>query len=597
MTARLLPLEHMRPDGATLLLALLLGTLPFSPLRAAGQSASVSPPVADTGNTANPTVQKYLVKGTTEVQLGDYEEAILYFETALDPAPNTPVLLDALAGAHHAQGDAATALFYARKAKAHGAERAYYHRRLADLQRQAGQPEAALQTYRDLIARFPADTAAYRALAELQTQMDRLGAALRTYDRLLEHTSPPPISVYQRMLALHQRLENPDGIEQTLRTLLERRPNTPEYRRQLGNHYASTGRAEAALDLLAPLAEQQPGDTALQQRVQTLRRKSGRTADAQASPEDPGNTSALTVDELVRRAESALDDATTPTSGTDSTRFRKAEGLLDRALERAPDHVDALSLRAHLLVKTGRPARAAQVLDRSLEENPRSADRWARAASAHLSAHDYDTAASVAEEGLLLFPGHTPLTRTAAFARLRAGAPDHALDHFRDALARLEDSTPQSTDLAVLTAGMGLAYTRLDRPHDAENAFERALTLAPENPQVLRTFAYSLSLRRTQLDRALDLARRAVDRAPSNALAHDTLGWVYFQRDNPEAAHPHLQRALDADPPSARILEHAGDVAHALGNDASARTYWQKALDRSPDRFSLQQKLGEATTP
>lgn len=584
-----------RARTAVLLLVLLAG-FTFSPLRAVSQNASLAAPTPDTGDTADPTVQKYLIKGTTEVQLGDYEEAILYFETALDQAPNTPVLLDALADAHHTQGDEATALFYARKAQTYGNEKAYYHRRLADLQRQAGQPGAALQTYQDLLDRFPADTAAYRKLAELQAQMDRPNAALHTYQRLVEHT-PPPVSVYRKMLSLHRHLGNPDGIERILRTLLERRPNNPEYRRRLGNHYASTDRPDAALDLLAPLAEQRPNDTALQQRVETLSRKTGRTADARPSPRDSVNLSTLSVDELVRRAASAYDEATAPPARIDSMRLRAAETFVNRALAQAPNHVAALSLRAHLLSEKGAHKQAAEVLDRTLEKNPRSPDRWARAASAHLSAHDYDTAASVAEEGLLLFPGHAPLTRTAAFARLRSGTPDRALEHFQDALARFEDSAAQSNDLAVLTAGIGLAYTHLDRPQDADDALERALSLEPDAPQVLRSYAYSLALRQTQLDRALDLARQAVDRAPSDAFAHDTLGWVYLQRDNPKAAQRHLQRALDTDIPSARILEHAGDVEYALGNDDVAQSYWQQALDQSPNRFSLQQKLDQAPMP
>lgn len=586
----------IRQDRTILFLAILLGSVIFSPLRTTGQGSSLSSPDADTSDAANPTVQKYLLKGTTEAQLGDYEEAILYLETALNQAPNTPTLLDALAEAYHAKGDETTALFYAQKAQTHGSEKAYYHHRLADLQRQAGQPEEALQTYQNLLNRYHADTAAYRALAELQTQMDRPNAALRTYERLLEHTSPPPVPIYRKMLSLHRRLGNSDGIERSLRILLKRRPNNPEYRRRLGNHYASTGQPEAALDLLAPLAEHRPGDTALQRRTDTLRRKTGRKAAVSPSSRDSADPSTFSVAELVERAKSVYDEATTPPGGIDSTRLRTAETLLDRALDRAPKHVEALSLRAHLLTEMGNPAHAAEALDRALEENPRAPDQWARAASAHLSAHNYDTAASVAEEGLLLFPGRASLARTAGFARLHSGTPNRALEHFQDAL-NLQDDSASTSDDAVLLSGRGLAYTHLDRPDDADDALDRALSLTPDHPRVLRHYAYSLALRQAQLDRALDLAHQAVSKTPSNPLAHDILGWVYLQRDNVEVAQEHLQHALEADSPPARILEHAGDVEQALGNAEAAQSYWQKALDRSPNRFSLQQKLDEASTP
>ncbi len=556
--------------------------------------ASLLPPAADTGDTAESAVQKYLVKGTTEAQLGDYEEAILYFETALNRAPHEPALLQALADAHEAFGDYPTALFYARKARTHAPERAYYHRRFAELQRKAGQPEAAVQSYRDLLNRFPDNSAAYRALAELQNALNRPEDALGTYRAYLERTPRAPVSVYRKMLSLYHRIGDAEGIEHTLHTLLDRRPNNREYRRRLGEHYAKTDQTEAALDLLAPLATQHPDDAELQRRVRDLSRETGRTnADRTAAdPVDSIAQSTPPVDQLVRRAEVAYDGATSDAEETDSTALHTAEHLVERVLDRAPRHVPALTLKARIHEQRNESRKVGQLLEQALEENPRTPDRWVRAAAAYNKAHVYDSAASVAEEGLLLFPGHPRLTKTAAFARLRSGAPNRARDHFRQALDLHEDSSSTPQETAVLTAGLGLTYTFLDRSQDAEAAFEKALTLSA-HPTVLRTYAYSLALRRTQLDKALKLARQAVDRSSGDPFCLDTLGWVYFQRGNPKAARRHLRAAVDAAPSSSRLLEHFADVQHAVGNDTMAKKYWKKALHHNPDSASLRKKLDD----
>jgi tetratricopeptide (TPR) repeat protein len=228
------------------------------------------------------------MKGTTEAQLGDYEEAILYLESALDRAPKAPALLQALADAHEAQGDYATALFYVRQARKRGNGHPRYHRRLAELQRQAGQPQDALQTYKDLVARFPEHPSAYRALADLQVTLGRPTAALKTYRTLLEQTAHPSVPVYQRMLTLYRKTGNSRGITETLQTLVERRPNSRTYRRLLGEHYADEDRPKKALDLLAPLADQRPDDAALQRQVRQLFRKTGReTAARPDTPPEP----------------------------------------------------------------------------------------------------------------------------------------------------------------------------------------------------------------------------------------------------------------------------------------------------------------------
>ena len=442
---------------------------------------------ADT--TDDPEVQKHLIRGTTEAQLGDYKEAILYFESALDQAPQAPPLLQALADAYEAQGDVTTALFYARQARTHGPDRSYYYRRLAELQHKAGEPHAALRTYRDLLDRFPDCERAYHALASLQSDIGRPQAALDTYRTLLDRVDRPAVAVHRKILALHRRLGHPQGIETALQALVDRRPNIPRYQRLLGEHYVDTDRPEAALDLLAPLAQQHPQDASLQKLVGRLSRQTGRpvpprstnTAAATRNPAD------LSVEQLVQKAQSAFNEAPSSSAGSDTTRHRRAKDLLQRALDRAPTHLPALSLLARIHREEGNDQSAGHVLERALEDHPRNADRWVRAAAAYLSAHRYRKAASISEEGLLLFPGHYPLARTAAQARLHTGNPKRARTLFQRALDLLTTDTSPPHETAILKAGLGLAYTFLDRPEEADQAFDAARTAAPTHPQVLRS--------------------------------------------------------------------------------------------------------------
>ena len=588
------------PAFAFRALSLVLIGLVGSPVgiaHGASRSAlSQSPASPDTTRTVPRTVQRLLIKGTIQAQLGDPEEAISYFESALTRTPNEPALLQALADAHAAQDDLSTALFYARKARRQGPENAYYHRRLAELQHRAGERQAAVQTYKALLERFPDERAAYRGLATLQAEMGQPRAALATYDSLLTRGARSPTSIYQEMLPLYRRVGNTNGVERALRALVAHRPNNRHYRRLLGELYADAGRTNAALDLLAPLAEQQPDNDELQRLVQGLTTKTGAPT-SESAPTPPGteaDRSTLPVSKLVRRAQAALDRAPTD---PDPSALRSAEAALRDALDRAPRNVPALRLQARLSERRGAYARAGDLLKRAIDEHPKSPDLWARAATMYLNARDYDTAATVAEEGLLLFPGETALAQRAAFARLRGGAPARARDHFQNALELAQNDSVGPAQTATLQAGLALTYTLLNRPENADPVLEEALSAAPDSPAVLRTCAYSFALRGEQLDRALTLARSAAEQAPTDPLTHDVLGWVQFQHGDLEAARRALQHALDAGPPTARILEHFGDVQHALGNDSEARTYWRKALDRAPDRSSLRKKLNDTPTP
>ncbi len=567
------------------------GVVPYSSLL--DRSAKASPqPDPDTSQAVSPTAQKYLIKGVTEAQLNDQREAIRYFETALSEAPQNPALLQALADAHAARGETATALFYGRKARTHGSHRPYYHRRLAELQRKAGERENALRTYQKMRTRFPDYTPTYRALAALQSNLGRPHAAIATYKSLLNSRSSLPTSVYQRLLALYQQVEDQSGTEQMLRVLLERRPANRHYRRQLGMLYAETDSPTQALDLLAPLARQHPNDSTLRARVRRLATRTGRSVETPERSPTAGLRTApsLSTNQLVRRARILYNDPDTLTAQSDTTRLHRAETLLQTAVDRTPEAVAAWSLLAQVRGRLGNAQAAGDALKRSLDVNPRDAGRWARAASAYLQSRRYNRAVTIAEEGLLLFPGHVPLAQTAAVARLHAGQLRQARKHFQTALSLVDTST-QPTRAAMLHAGLGLAHTKLDRPTDADAALRTAQSLAPDHPVVLRRHAYSLALRGIGLDRALRKAQRAVEHAPESALALDVLGWIHLQRNALDTARRILQDALDAAPPSPRALNHYGDLERALGNDRAARSYWQRALDQAPDRTSIQKKL------
>lgn len=562
--------------------------------RAHASSSQPSPSPADSTEAA-----RYLIRGTTEAQLGDHEEAISFFEAALERLPGEPAVLLALADAHEAQGDLATALFYARQAqKPAGSSRPHTFRRLAELQRAAGEPAAALQTYTQLLDHFPDQHTAQRQRARLQKELGRADAALTAYEAYLKHTRRPPVSVYREMLSLYTETGDTTGLEETLRTLVERRPNTPTYRRRLGTLYADDGRPETALQLLAPLARQRPDDAPLRRRVTQLARQTGTpwpdTADA-AQP-DSIRSKQATVEALVQRARSIY-DSTTGSPRPDSSRLRRADDLLRRALDRAPAHETALALRARLSQERGRFELAGRLLEQLLEITPRDPERWTRAAVAHQRAHQYPAAASVAEEGLLLFPGHVPLARTAAFARLRGDAPAQAAEHFHTALRLLDDASSTDHGEALLRAGLGLSYTRLDRPKEAGRAFKIAASLAPDHPEVLRLRAQAQAEQGDQLDLALDLAQRAAEQSPNTPRVLHTLGWVHLQRDELDLARRHLRAALDAGTPSPQLLEHLGDVNHALGNDAAAQTYWKQAADPASERPSRQERVGSSPNP
>ncbi|WP_457653583.1 tetratricopeptide repeat protein [Rhodocaloribacter sp.] len=527
--------------------------------------------------------ERIFVRGMTRAYLDDHEAALRFYQEALRLTPNRPAILSAVAASHAALDDVPTAIFYAEQARALDPANVYYHRQVAELYERSGDVARAAAAYDTLLAAHPGDTRALLALARLQAARGRLEDALDVFERLRARSGDDP-EVLAQMLELYSRLGDRAGIEATLRTLIRLAPDAA-YRRMLGELYVREGRMDDAAALYEALLEDDPSDVETLLALSDLYRRTGRTGRADSLLDRSMRDEHATADQILARAEPFLERA-----ASDPAAAAAARRLLHRALAREPQHYEALRALGELLFETGDYAEAEARLYEALRHNPRDPALWTRAATAALFAGRPLRAAEIADEGLILFPGHVDLLRAAALGYLDAYRNEDALARFEEALDLLDEAPDGDARLrADLLAGLGMIYTRRRDFHAADSLYARALAVDPDHAVALNNLAYSLAERGLDLDRALDLARRALDLAPENPSFMDTLGWVYLQRDDLENAEKWLGRAVGGG--GTLALEHYGDLQARLGRLDAAREYWQRAFERRPESAALRSKL------
>lgn len=121
--------------------------------------------------------------------------------------------------------------------------------------------------------------------------------------------------------------------------------------------------------------------------------------------------------------------------------------------------------------------------------------------------------------------------------------------------------------------------------------YELALRYDSENHNAMNNYAYNLSLREVNLERAKELSLRAIELDAENAAYLDTVGWVYFKLGDFDRARRFIRASIDTGAASAEVLEHMGDVYEALGNIDEAKKWWKQALDLDATRMHLNEKL------
>jgi len=189
---------------------------------------------------------------------------------------------------------------------------------------------------------------------------------------------------------------------------------------------------------------------------------------------------------------------------------------------------------------------------------------------------DFETMLDALDRGLELAPDSVALNRQRGEAAMSMGQLPKAVAHFRKVLAVADD--------AGAALRLGLVADRLGEDAQAEAAYERLIRIEPENFLGYNQLAWFLAERERELDRALDLARRADSLRPGNASIQDTLGWILHLQGESEAAAPHLRRAFEiAGWEIPGIGFHLAQVELAIGNTEAARELFETLAARPKD--------------
>ncbi|MFT5486528.1 MAG: tetratricopeptide (TPR) repeat protein [Paracoccaceae bacterium] len=129
----------------------------------------------------------------------------------------------------------------------------------------------------------------------------------------------------------------------------------------------------------------------------------------------------------------------------------------------------------------------------------------------------------------------------------------------------------------------GISLERSRQWSRAEQDFQRALELNPEQPYVLNYLGYSWVDQGINLDRARKMIERAVQLRPNDGYIVDSLGWVLYRLGDFKGAVTQLERAVELRSQDPTINDHLGDAYWRVGRYNEARFQWQRALALKPE--------------
>jgi tetratricopeptide (TPR) repeat protein len=216
---------------------------------------------------------------------------------------------------------------------------------------------------------------------------------------------------------------------------------------------------------------------------------------------------------------------------------------------------------------------------------------WQNLFSIMLTLKNYKDLADSSEAALEYFPAHAAVHFYNGLANQYLDRYEKAEKSYRKAIRFSGDNTKLE---AQLYSSLGEVYHKMKKIKEMDEAFEESLKIEPDNAFTLNNYAYYLSLRKSQLEKAKQMSRKSLDLQGQNGSFLDTYAWICFQLGQYQEAINFQEKALNFEKDDkTTIYEHYGDILFKMGNTAKALEYWQKSKDAGNASKTLIKKIAE----
>ncbi len=203
----------------------------------------------------------------------------------------------------------------------------------------------------------------------------------------------------------------------------------------------------------------------------------------------------------------------------------------------------------------------------------------------------FDDVISLCKPALEYNPDEMAFYYFLGLAYFQKDEKDKALHTFQLGVSQINSESNKEI-VSDFYAIMGDILHEKGREQEAYVAYDSCLQWKDDNLGALNNYAYYLSEKGKDLQKAEKMSCRTIKAEPKNSTFLDTYAWILFMQGRYEEANIYIEQAVQNDSTvSDVILEHAGDISAKLGNIKKAVEWWEKARDAGGNSKVLIRKI------
>lgn len=387
-------------------------------------------------------------------------------------------------------------------------------------------------------------------------------------------------------MQIYEQLGKKDKAYNELKALVDKHPNDLNFQVMLGNWLLQNGQAEEAVKRYRTVLKQEPDNSLAQMSMLDYYREKGMATQAdmlllqlltgKKTPEDEKLS-------LMRQYVLAA-----MKEGTDST---KILSFFNQVLDASPS-AEMLLMKAAYMNMTEIPRDSVYAVYQDiLAIEPDHLVARMLLVQNLWNMEKYQRVIELCQRGQEYNPDEMYFYYFEGFAHFQLDEKDEALEVFRKGTAQIKDDSDADI-VSDFYSMMGDLLHEKGQDEEAFDAYENCLKWKPDNIGALNNYAYYLSLKGQDLQKAEQMSLKTVQSEPTNSNYLDTYAWILFIQERYDEAKIYIDQAIaNEKESSAVIMEHAGDIYAMTGDIPTAMEFWLKAKDLGSDSTTIDRKI------
>ena len=517
----------------------------------------------------------------------DYSSAMHLFRHCLDINPQAPEALYNMGLLHLYLHSDSIGTAYIRQACEHDANNPYYLETLAALYLNKRDAESAIPVLEKMASLQSRRSDILSQLVSLYSTVGNTDKAIGALNRieLLEGPSPQ-LSIEK--FRLYKEKEQLDSAFMQLQALCDESPHDMNLRVVVGSQYMQAGDTLKALEIYDEVRQQEPANTNLQLATLDYYRDSGkkelynRMRDSLlCHPDSPSPFRVLLLRSYIADVQ------------RDSTYAPQLSAAFDTLLTRPQEDTEVLIMKAAYQLYKKEPKEAVcQTMRQVLEVDPGNETALRELLQYYAEQNDGKGVEDISRRGLNYHPEEIAYAYYLGMALAEQKKLADAAEVLQQGLrVRTEDVHPYL--VSNVFGVLGDIYYQQEKQQEAFAAYDSALVYKDDNIMCLNNYAYYLSLKGEQLDKAEEMSYRTIRQEPENITYLDTYAWILFMKEDYAHARTYMDKVVNPERSdeellgdkalSGALIEHAGDIYAHLDEPETALRLWKLAKQKGDD--------------